>query len=353
MSMLDAFKKGKQQQTNELQSLIAASREERAALSTMLTQIQLHGAKLAGASKSLLEVEDKAGKANARLDDLAGRLAKADARAAELAAIEARINALAETVARAEQETARLTAPDGELQKQKQAMQSLSSQALQTRASLDALKKDQEALDDIREQLRLAHGEVRESGDRTESLKGEFDQLRAASAQLAQELGRVKDLSRETRDEANETVESVKEVEKRLGPLAELHELTKTTEERMTSLNALAEHVGQKIKALENQKHTVEHVVVESNRLNEMIWSMEVQINKLNEAGRQATRTEELVDRVEKLSREVTGQLESGTKVRESLAADLVRLEKDRATLTDFMRTYMDRLTGEPKIGRA
>ena len=63
-------------------------------------------------------------------------------------------------------------------------------------------------------------------------------------------------------------VEIVKEVEKRLGPLAELQELTKTTDERMTSLNALAEHVGQKIKALENQKHTVEHAVVESNRLN-------------------------------------------------------------------------------------
>src|SRR5688572_33362502 len=101
MSMLDAFKKGKQQQTNELQSLIAASREARAALSTMLTQIQLHGAKLAGASKSLLEVEEKAGKANARLDDLAGRLANADARASELAAIDARINAVSDPVASA------------------------------------------------------------------------------------------------------------------------------------------------------------------------------------------------------------------------------------------------------------
>ena len=75
----------------------------------------------------------------------------------------------------------------------------------------------------------------------------------------------------------------VKDVEKRLGPLAKLQEMSKTTEERMATLNALAEHVTQKIKALENQKHTVEHAVVESNRLNEMVWAMEVQINKLNE----------------------------------------------------------------------
>ena len=99
----------------------------------------------------------------------------------------------------------------------------------------------------------------------------------------------------------------VKEVEKRLGPLAQLQEMSKTTEERMATLNALAEHVTQKIKALENQKHTVEHAVVEANRLNEMVWAMEVQINKLNEGARQATRTEELIERVEKLSREVTG----------------------------------------------
>jgi chromosome segregation ATPase len=124
--MLDAFKKGpKQQQTSELQSLIAASKEERAALSTMLTQIQLHGAKLAGASKSLQDVEDKAGKANARLNEVTERLAKADARASELAALDSRIQALTDAVSKAEQEAARLTAPDGELQKQKQAMQAL------------------------------------------------------------------------------------------------------------------------------------------------------------------------------------------------------------------------------------
>ena len=56
--MLDAFKRGNsggkpvRQQADELQTLIAASREERAALSTMLTQIQLHTSKLATASKS-------------------------------------------------------------------------------------------------------------------------------------------------------------------------------------------------------------------------------------------------------------------------------------------------------------
>src|SRR5262245_53456053 len=133
--MLDAFKKGgatRQQQADELQSLITASKEERAALSTMLTQVQLNSAKLASASKSLQEVEEKAGKANTRLDKVTDRLENAAKRSAELEAIDSRIKALLEAVTQAEKEAGRLTAPDGELQKHKQALQSLSSQALQT-----------------------------------------------------------------------------------------------------------------------------------------------------------------------------------------------------------------------------
>ena len=46
--MLDAFKKNTgpngRAQADELQALINSSREERAALSTMLTQIQVHSA---------------------------------------------------------------------------------------------------------------------------------------------------------------------------------------------------------------------------------------------------------------------------------------------------------------------
>src|SRR6476620_2020246 len=139
--MLDAFKKGgttRQQQADEMQAVITASREERAALSTMLTQVQLHSARLASASKLLQEVDEKAGQAHTRLDEVNDRLAKTAKRTGELEAIDARSNSLGDAVSQAEKDTARLTAPDGELEKHKQALQNLSSQALQTRDSLDA-----------------------------------------------------------------------------------------------------------------------------------------------------------------------------------------------------------------------
>src|SRR5258708_22342704 len=149
--MLDAFKSksgASNLQFDELQALIAASKEERAALSTMLTQVQLHSAKLSSSSKTLQEVEEKAGKAHTKLDEVTDRLNQTAGRVKELEAIDARIKTLTDSVAHAEQEAGRLTAPAGEIQKHKQALQNLSSQALQTRASLDSLKNDQAGLDE-------------------------------------------------------------------------------------------------------------------------------------------------------------------------------------------------------------
>ena len=76
---------------DELQALIATSREERAALSTMLTQIQLHSAKLATRQDRCRRSRRRRAKAHTRLDEVTERLAKADARAKELEAIDARI----------------------------------------------------------------------------------------------------------------------------------------------------------------------------------------------------------------------------------------------------------------------
>jgi septal ring factor EnvC (AmiA/AmiB activator) len=83
--MLDAFKnitggKGKlvQQQTTELETLIATAREERSALSAMLTSLTTRSAKLTPLSKSLEQVTDRATAVTARLDDIAKRLTALD-----------------------------------------------------------------------------------------------------------------------------------------------------------------------------------------------------------------------------------------------------------------------------------
>ena len=86
--MLDAFKqmaggsKGKlaQQQTDELEMLIATAREERSAISAMLTALTTRSAKLTPLGKSLEQVSEKASGVTAKLDEIAERLAALDAR---------------------------------------------------------------------------------------------------------------------------------------------------------------------------------------------------------------------------------------------------------------------------------
>ena len=346
--MLDAFKKsGKpaRNQAEELEALIATSREERAALSTMLTQMQLQTTKLATAGKSLQEVDDKAGKAHARLDEIMGRLANADARAKELDDLGGRIEGLNGAVGKAHDETARLMAPGGEIQQHRKSIETLTAHAQAARETVEALKRDQAALGALQEEVRQSEADARASKDEYGQLKASLDTLRANAADLSHEMTRTREASRATHEETQATTQLLQDVEKRLGPLAELRDMSRTTDERMATLNALAEHVNQKIKALENQKHTVERAVVESNRLNEMIWAMDVQINKLNEGGLQATRTEELIDRVEALSREVSGQVEAATRARDDFGRDLLKLEKDRSTLAEFAHAFTDRLT--------
>ena len=355
--MLDAFKKrgagdgGKsaKEQVAELQALIGQAREERAALSTMLTQIELHGSKLSTLGRSLQDVHDRAGGTAGKMDTLTKRLSTLEARAAGLEEIGNRIETLRGGVSKVEDTAQQLLAPDGELQKHRHEVQQLSAQAIQNVALLDAMKKEQRTLDELRERLRIAQSEVKDAASTTASLKTDFDRLRGLTGQLTQDHARLKDSLRETREQAAATTKAVKDVEKELGPLAEMHELDKSTATRLATLNSLAEHVLQKVKVLENQKHTVEHAVVESNRLNELVWNMDVQIAKLKDGSQQAAQVEDIVNRIEVLANDVAVRLDQATKSKESFTREVDKLEHGRAELTDFVRGYSERLTVERK----
>ena len=234
-----------------------------------------------------------------------------------------RIGTLTDGVFRAEQEAARLTAPDGELQQHRLAIERLATKAVEARETLEALKEEHSGVERIRADVAEVTKDAGEIGKRTGALQSDIEQLRAASAALSSELAQMQHTSADTRTHATASAEAVQEVQRRLGSLAQLEETGRLAEERLTALNALAEHTGQKIKTLENQKHTVERAVVESNRLNEMIWNMEVQIKKLDEAARQTTTTEELVERVEKTARDVGAQLDSAVHARDEFVSEI------------------------------
>src|SRR5207247_1439041 len=132
--------------------------------------------------------------------------------------------------------------------------------------------------------------------------------------------------------------------EAKLGPLARLHELSQSTEERLTTLNSLAEHVSLKAKALESQQQSVEHAVVQANRVNEMVWAMDVQIGKLNEGMKQAAKAEDTISRIEKLAQDTNSQIETAMKVQQQAERETTKLTKDASGLLDAVRGQVDTL---------
>ena len=212
-----------------------------------------------------------------------------------------------------------------------------------------SIQKEKVVLDQLRDDLRQAQDETKDSADKRVALKGDFDKLWAIGSQLQQEYGRMKESLRATREEASNTTEAVRDVEKKLRPLVKLNELSETTEERLAMLNSLAEHVMQKVKVLENQKHTVEHAVVESNRVSEMVWNMDVQIGKLNEGSKQAAQADETLSRIEHVSRAVMAKLEQAQKTKEAFFGDLTKLEKGRVELCEFVKGHFEHLALDRK----
>ena len=350
--MLEAFKKGQskpaQQQALDLEKVIATSREERAALSTMLTQIQLQSSKLAAAGKALQDVEQLVTNANDRIDQVSDRLNTAEAHSTECWKRSRAVSApsLKRSPGRRRRPPP-LIGPDGRLQQHREAIETLSAEAADARESLEALKSEHASVKQIRSDVQKSSKDAAAAAKNAAVLQEQIDKLASLSSEVTSRLQQMEEGSVETHKRTAATAEIVRDVEKRLSVLPQLQEMSRATEERLTGLNALAEHVSQKVKVLENQKHIVERAVVESNRLNEMIWNMEVQIKKLDDAARHASAIEETVDKVEKVARDVGSQLDAGMRARDEFAREIKQLEQARSTLSDVVRTHIDRIEVE------
>ena len=352
--MLDAFKRVSggakaQRQVKDLHKLIETAREERGALSTMLTKVKTRSSKLGQVRKSLEAVDQKASSIGERLGEMLSRIDGLEARTKVFDEAEQRVEAMLQTTGAAQEAAEKLMAPDGDLQKHRQQVQQLSSQTLETRASVEALVREQAVLEDLREQIAQSKASTRQAIEESGGLRGEIEQVRGTARQLGQDYAKLQDTTRSAREDASAVTAAVKDIENRLGPLMQLQDRSKTTEGKLNSLNALAEHVGRKAKALESQKHTIDRATVEANRLNEMVWAMDVQIGKLNEGLKEAARGEEALTRVEKLVEDATARAEGAAKVRDEMAREAERFEKDWRPLVDQMRAALDRVGKEEK----
>src|SRR5688572_30880485 len=101
--MLDAFgigsanKKAQKSAADELQALVNMAREERSALSEMLTQVTMRASKLSQTQKTLEQIEKTAAGTMGRGDEVGRRLTSLDERTKAMEDVDKKIKTLRET----------------------------------------------------------------------------------------------------------------------------------------------------------------------------------------------------------------------------------------------------------------
>ena len=208
---------------------------------------------------------------------------------------------------------------------------------------------ERQMVTDAHVELQRSQADLRGALGQAAGIKRELDQA-APPGLVAGERSRGHQQDRGTGVGNTAVVDRpVEDIESKIASLGTLHELAATTEERLTSLNALAEHVTVKTKALETQRKTIDHAAAEASRLNEMVWAMEAQIGKLEEGNRQVTRAKEVLRQAEEFAEEVQDELDAATVRRDQFRRETARVEKDGAQLIQTVRAQIERLAIEGK----
>ena len=355
--MLDAFKnraagstrKGVLDERHELQQLIETARAERTAMDETLLWLKARSANLKPIGKSLEHITGNVIGVTTRLDEISARISALEGRTRELELLDGYIQALKHAATQTEQRIQKATGPEGPLEKHREAVAQLSSQTQQTQASLHTLRMEHAALEELRSQLVTAQTEIKQSVDHAGALESELEQIRGIASGLTEDYAQLAETSRMAREDSTAAMTAIKEVEQKLEPLAQFREVGQDTEERLVALNALAERVSLKAKVIESQQLTVEHALVQANRVHEMVWSMEAQIGKLKEGMKHAATAEETIARLEKLSADTTGRLESAVKLHEETERQTAALEKRGALLLESMHAQIGILAVDKK----
>lgn len=219
--------------------------------------------------------------------------------------------------------------------------EALRAQVAKSAAAATKLSRTNQALDEVGAK---AEGAMRRLEALAALASGQEEHLRQFG-QLDQRLAEL----RGQLAQAEQTSQAL------LGPagsLAQVTEAGKEADKRIAALHALAEHVSGKAKALEAQRHAVDHAVTETARLNQLVWTMDAQVTRLTEGREQMQRAEEAVERIERLARGATQELEAAQTAREEFARESGRLESQGRSLLDALRGMTERLVvGKEEFG--
>ena len=324
-----------------LEQLVVNVAGERRQLETLLQSI--NEANLPGVQSALDRVEQQAVGLVRRLDDLSTRAEQVSTASRTIEVLEARVAALEAAVVSAETKTDDALQRASEIDRQRSALQDVVTVARESTTRLEALAADPGLMQQAAE-LRRVEDDLQRVTKQQARLASSIEGLQATTTALADSATTADQLSQRALEAASSAADQSMALERKLETLARLEALAGDTTGQLQSLNGLAEHVAMKLKALEGQQQTVERAVVDSRRVNEMVWEMEGQINKLKEGSTVTARVEAHLAQLERLHRDVATALEDGARERSQFTDTLAQHQREASDLVDDLQSHLDRL---------
>jgi chromosome segregation ATPase len=325
----------------DLDTQIARVQDERRALEALVTTAQAKVAQILEVNASMEANQRRAVDIGQRLDIIAARVDDLEAIRRQAQAVEARVLALEGSVQQAEKRVQQALAREDE---HRSAVEQLASAGRSAVAQLEGWKQESATFLKLEERLPRFRKELQPLLDQQAALKNDLDLLRSGIVTLAQDAETGRDAALKARTHATKATEVVAELQRQLEPLSQISALSKDTDTQLRTLNSLSEHVAAKVKALENQQSVVEHALVESRRVHEMVWEMEVQLKKLDEGTKRAVRVEETLAKLEKMQAATNSTLDEASRARESFRHQADRQERDARSLMETVQRQLDQL---------
>jgi chromosome segregation ATPase len=329
----------------DVQQLLSDIQDERRSLEAVLSP---DAGNISAVRAALDDVEQRASALERQLDDLGSRAEQLGRTSRSVESLEARIAALEEGVRSAEARTDQTLQRTAEMEDQRWALHEMTALAQKTLTRLEALKGDPE-ITQLAEQVPVIREDCTRIREQHIALVNEANVLQATTTAVLQEATAAAQTSRDANDHADNASRQLDEFERRLEAAVQMNAVMQDTTSQFQTLNALAEHVSLKLKALEGQHQTIERVLVDSRRVNDMVWEMEVQIGKLNEGSTLASRVEEDLVRLERLYQEMAGKLEEVARGRTQLTETADEQQRDAVELLQSIQGHLDRLAVRQK----
>ena len=269
------------------------------------------------------------------------RHAVEDMRAQQAAIDETLQGTAAERVAEIVQQ---LTAPGSDIHRCWQQVHELSERLGTMKHAVESLQREGATVEDVRAQLAQSTSDLTQALEEAAAVRTEVDRVRGTADELAGRFATLTADATGLREQTAAAIAAVSRVESTAASLAQVRDLATHTEDRVSALNALAEHVMQKTQSLDGQKHVVERAVVEANRLNEMVWNMDVQIDKLNDGLKQITRGEQAAARIRQVVDEAQARADAAAQGRDEFIRETGRFEREGRALMSILAGSVEKL---------